>query len=632
MADNMPTMDGRGNFVAGNGKIVGHYGSVAKSYTREEWEALTEAQKHGLDLPVESPEDQVRFSSTVRDDEGNEYSAEATGHPSRSHELIARVQAELTAKCFGARATTETIRPSEAPVLKVVGGTDAAPPTELIGGATPAAASIGDWFRPVLEAFARTCIGVAGKAALCGYGENPETGKKLRHHIVHVLNDVNFVDHACAAVRKIASEQGRNVYFPSGLISLDVVDNGNERGKEDSVMGRWCIALEFDKGGHKALNVASRLPLPAQFLIQSSVQGIHAIYVLDRPYTVAETQPVLDALVKVIKGLIEETPFVGGVARAVALSMILTALVRRTLPTAPLHAVSAHMAGSGKSYLADIAATIATGGAAPVFSQGANDEEFEKRLVVNLMLGDAVVSIDNCDRPLSGAFLNMVLTQPTVRARILGQSKMVEMPSNAFVLATGNNLRVKEDMTRRVLISEIDPRRENPELRVFKKNPVAMIQRDRVRYVVAGLTVLRAYEVAGRPARRGPLGSFEAWSLLVRDALIWLGEADPVESQEGARASDPTRQYLLAVLTQWRRVFGNCPVRVSEVVTKAAVDAELREPLAAVAAPFARSAELIDPRRLGEYLRARKGEIVGGMSIQDVGARGGSNLWALQVQ
>jgi len=55
------------------------------------------------------------------------------------------------------------------------------------------------------------------------------------------------------------------------------------------------------------------------------------------------------------------------------------------------------------------------------------------------------------------------------------------------------------------------------------------------------LIVVRAYFVAGRPDQAPKLASFEAWSDTVRSALIWLGEADPVDTMEVARADDPER-------------------------------------------------------------------------------------------
>src|SRR5262249_16082067 len=87
----------------------------------------------------------------------------------------------------------------------------------------------------------------------------------------------------------------------------------------------------------------------------------------------------LAALAKLNK-LIETFPFVSDADRSVALSAILTPLDRHALATAPLHAFTSPVAGSGKSLLVDIVAVLATGRLMPVIAQGKNEEELEKRL------------------------------------------------------------------------------------------------------------------------------------------------------------------------------------------------------------------------------------------------------------
>jgi len=66
--------------------------------------------------------------------------------------------------------------------------------------------------------------------------------------------------------------------------------------------------------------------------------------------------------------------------RSVALSGQLTPLVRGSLPTAPMHLITAHMAGTGKSYLVDTFAVVATGRLCPVITALKSVEETEKRL------------------------------------------------------------------------------------------------------------------------------------------------------------------------------------------------------------------------------------------------------------
>ncbi len=74
--------------------------------------------------------------------------------------------------------------------------------------------------------------------------------------------------------------------------------------------------------------------------------------------------------------------------------------------------------------------------------------------------------------------------------------------------------------------------------------------------MVAVLTILKAYHVAGRPNRPSPpLQSFIHWSDTVRGALLWLGQGDPVNTMQRLRATDPTIGNLRAFLTAWRDQF-----------------------------------------------------------------------------
>ena len=105
--------------------------------------------------------------------------------------------------------------------------------------------------------------------------------------------------------------------------------------------------------------------------------------------------------------------------------------------------------------------------------------------------------------------LCQVLTQRTVRARILGRSEAPELPANVMVTATGNNLALLADMTRRFLLCRLDPQCERPELRQFERDAIAFSTERRPRLVAAALTVLRAYHAAGRPEQERAFGGYE---------------------------------------------------------------------------------------------------------------------------
>jgi hypothetical protein len=338
-----------------------------------------------------------------------------------------------------------------------------------------------------------------------------------------------------------------------------------------------------------------------------------------------------------LKDLISTFPFVAEPDRAVALSGILTALIRRSLPTAPLHGFNAPTAGTGKSMLVDIASLIATARPAPVIAQGKSEEEMEKRLGAALIAGDVMIAIDNCEVPLGGELLCQAMTQTSLKVRILGRSLNAEVPSNAAIFATGNNLTLEGDMTRRAVRATLDAGVERPELRAFDRDPLAIVAEQRGDYVAAGLTILRAWHVAGRPEQRAPLGSFGDWSRWVRDALIWLGEADPCDTMEGMRGADPKLEALTTVLEQWRAVIGEERVTVRQVIDRATeqrpqlcgraefVHPEFREALLAIAG----EGGAINGGRLGKWLGAHQNRIVAGLKIEAAGLSAGRSRWRL---
>jgi putative DNA primase/helicase len=198
-------------------------------------------------------------------------------------------------------------------------------------------------------------------------------------------------------------------------------------------------------------------------------------------------------------------------------------------------------------------------------------------------------------------------------------------------------------MTRRGLRGRLDAGVERPELREFTtEDPVETVKRERPKYVAACLTILRAFIVAGAPEQTRPLGGFEDWSRLVRDALVWLGEADPVDTMERSRTEDPRREALAAILAQWGALLGSARVSVKEVIDRATdferpqspsdlnrksfLHPEFREALLTVAGDSGN----INGRRLGKWLSANKGKIVNGLRIVGDGTLEGIARYRLQ--
>lgn len=307
-------------------------------------------------------------------------------------------------------------------------------------------------------------------------------------------------------------------------------------------------------------------------------------------------------------------PFAGEIDRAITLAAFLSAVLRPSLPSCPAFAWSAPVRGSGKSKLADVAAVLATGAPAPALSWPRLEEEAEKRIGAMVLAGDRVIAIDNIESALRGACLNSLLTQSTIAVRVLGRSQVLRMAAATLVLATGNNLVLIGDLSRRFLVATLDPRMERPELRRFDFDPVERAQRDRRELVSALLTIARW----GRDVHSDlvPLGSFEVWSRRVRDPLVALGLPDPCAVLDTLHDADPDRETALELLTEWERSFGQEPTTVAAAIRMATrpkdPDTELRDALDAVAG----GPGGINARRLGRYLLRIRNRVIAGKVLR----------------
>ncbi|NGX58708.1 MAG: hypothetical protein K940chlam3_01616, partial [Chlamydiae bacterium] len=329
--------------------------------------------------------------------------------------------------------------------------------------------------------------------------------------------------------------------------------------------------------------------------------------------------------VKVFEKLLKGFPFVDEASFSVAISAITSTLIRRSLPTVPLHAFNAPKKGSGKSLLSDVVGMIATGLKPTQMSQPENPAEERKRLLALLMAGDPVICIDNVERPLGSDALCTILTSETWSERLLGVNKNIEVSTNVMFLATGNNTVFRGDLTRRVLKSTIDPACERPEERAFDVNLYHYVPTHRAHLVHAALTILRAYNQAGRPSQGlSPFGSFEEWSGWVRSALVWCGLEDPCKTRHSIEEDDPVGIGLKRILMAWREKFKE-PVLARTVLGTA--DPVLRDAIE----EFVGDPQKISSKKLGTRLKKYQNRTEGGLRFVQCGTNQGAVLWTVET-
>jgi hypothetical protein len=300
-----------------------------------------------------------------------------------------------------------------------------------------------------------------------------------------------------------------------------------------------------------------------------------------------------------INDLLDDFPFVDDSAKAVAIAAILTALVRRSLPAAPMFIFDAPSPRSGKTLLTRVTARIATGRDPAMQTYTGDDEEDRKRIVASLVAGDAVVSYDNVTKALhTNATLCQALTQTQIDDRWLGTMFMVRVPSCTTFLATGNNIVVSgKDLCTRVLKCRIDAGMEKPEEREFDYDLLDIIGERRAELVVAALTIMRAYIVASRPRQVGlkQWGGYEEWCKMVRNPLVWLGCTDPCKSRIDVEEEDPESERLFNLLAALEGQFPDRTFTTAETVELAQQDAQRRKQYGADMSPLCEGHLAIHP-------------------------------------
>jgi hypothetical protein len=225
---------------------------------------------------------------------------------------------------------------------------------------------------------------------------------------------------------------------------------------------------------------------------------------------------------------------------------LLTAVCRPSLHLAPgvlLRAAPMSGAGAGKGLLARCICIVAFGREPHAVTAGGTSEELEKRIAAELMEGSSALFLDNLNNTaFKSDLLASAITERPAKVRVLGKSQMVLLNASALVILTGNGLTVSEDLARRFITIDFDPRTENPEAREFKTDIRAEV-RDRRRELLAALLTIWRWGRTTADIQSGlALGSFEQWCRWVRDPLLALGCQDPVARVSEAKERDGRRR------------------------------------------------------------------------------------------
>jgi hypothetical protein len=260
--------------------------------------------------------------------------------------------------------------------------------------------------------------------------------------------------------------------------------------------------------------------------------------------------------------------------RAAWLAGLLTPLARFAFEgPSPLFLIDANVRAAGKGLLSQTIGRIVLGREMPVSSYSHDSQEMRKRITACAMAGDRMLLLDNLEGIFGNDAIDRALTSTRWKDRILGKSEEIELPLLATWYATGNNVQVAADTTRRIIHIRLNVPLERPEDRSDFTHPnlLAWLSKHRPQLLADAMTILSAYCNAGRPSQNlTPFGSFEGWSGLVRSAVVWVGLDDPCKTRTLlVESSDTTADALSQLIQAWREIdaFGQ-GFTVAELISK----------------------------------------------------------------
>lgn len=470
---------------------------------------------------------------------------------------------------------------------------------------------------------------------------------------ITIQHDIRLMQEDLEAL--LASEDG--LYQHGGrLVRLVKGDNGQHRIQELAKATllalasryRWMAERQSEDGKTRRVREKPPLPVIDAFLAEGHwklpvLRGVTHVPtllkegILDQPgyhagsglfYSPSiDFDPVRTSLsqedaAKLVQEIIEpfsDLPFLDEKAdRAALLGMIFTQVLRRSIDgPVPLLMVRAPDAGTGKGLVVDTISILATGLPATCQSWPQNHEdEVRKTLLTIVREGAPLVCFDNMTGVLRSNALCTYLTSRTYGGRLLSTMTAAQAPAEVVIFATGNNITPVGDMLRRVVCLDLDAKMARPESRQgFKKADLrAYIREHRKSLVPAVLSVVLAYQRDGQPKQPCPaVGSYEAWTAMVRQPLIWAGAGDPGQKLIDARKEGDDEEALkIALLLAWREHFGSQEVTSKEVLNTD--DGALKKALVNVM----REAELhptagtivgVKPLDVGNFLGSFKGRI-----------------------
>ena len=231
----------------------------------------------------------------------------------------------------------------------------------------------------------------------------------------------------------------------------------------------------------------------------------------------------------------------------------------------PGHLLTKPSPGTGASLLTDVCSIIANGEVTPAMTIPPSDEEMQKTLVATMADGSNIVYFDNIDKDVNSGGLASAMTAPKVKGRMLGHSKNLEAEVRCIWILCGNNVRLSDELVRRLVMVDLDAQMARPEERSgWRHDDIgAWVRENRGRLVWAALTLVQNWIAKGKPMQtKTILNSFENWSRIIGGICeaAGLGGFLGNRAELKERAADSSGSDISMFLEAWWESFMDKPV------------------------------------------------------------------------
>jgi len=237
-------------------------------------------------------------------------------------------------------------------------------------------------------------------------------------------------------------------------------------------------------------------------------------------------EQLADAVRLLNTDMLGDFPLVDDADRANCLAFYLLPAVRQLIiGNTPMHVFGASKQGTGKGRLVDLWGLIWLGRTPSLTSEPHSDKEWGEKIGSSLMSGAGYFFVDNIKYAVKSGALAVALTTSRFSYRILGESKVVDLPVRWCWGATANNIKADSDIVRRFVRTRLDANCERPELRTGWKIPdlLGWARERRSQLVSACLAIVRGWIDAGQPMGDYTLGSYEEWARVMGGILDYTG-------------------------------------------------------------------------------------------------------------